>query len=164
MTNVKKCSVEDCDCNSRALGLCRKHYERFHNHGTIEPTQSTNKGFCVICNEKLQRKMNMCSSCYSTFKYRTDPAYKAKKNECYARHRARKLGVLSEPYTREEVMKKTGGLCGICGKPIDLSLVLPKTDMFSFDHIIALANGGNDLLENIQPAHFGCNARKGSRY
>lgn len=164
MAKFKKCSVDGCEKRLRAKGFCVTHYNRFHTNGTTESTKATNIGFCILCNERPQRTANMCDRCYSRNKARTDPLYKARRNAKFSRYRARKLGVPSEPYSAEEIMQKTGGVCGICGEPIDLAIKFPLADRFSFDHIIALSNGGNDLIENIQPAHFGCNARKGNRY
>ena len=54
-------------------------------------------------------------------------------------------------------------VCAICGLPIPY----PATDLkysLSVDHIRPLSKGGLEFdRTNMQPAHFGCNSRKGGR-
>lgn len=52
-----------------------------------------------------------------------------------------------------------GNLCGICGKWVEL-------DELTGDHINPRGMGGgkrDDRIKNLQPAHFSCNAEKGSK-
>lgn len=53
--------------------------------------------------------------------------------------------------------------CGICTEPIDYAL--PHLDPLSFvvDHIVPLAKGGLDTIENKQAAHRACNRVKGDK-
>jgi 5-methylcytosine-specific restriction endonuclease McrA len=57
----------------------------------------------------------------------------------------------------------TRAACHICGNPIDYAL--PHTDPHSFviDHVIPLAKGGHDSIENVRAAHRQCNRAKGAR-
>ena len=50
--------------------------------------------------------------------------------------------------------------CGLCGKPIDYGLKYPDPGAFVVDHIVPIAAGGSDRLENKQAAHNACNASK----
>lgn len=70
---------------------------------------------------------------------------------------------------KAELLRKYGAICQVClrnGKDkqaarIDLYLI--DHDMaFSIDHIIALADGGENVPSNMWPAHMLCNERKGS--
>lgn len=45
-------------------------------------------------------------------------------------------------------------MCGICHYPIEPGDLM-------IDHIIALADGGSDTIDNKQPTHAACNLRKG---
>lgn len=60
-------------------------------------------------------------------------------------------------------LRRTGADCGICGQPIDYTL--PYLDPMSFeaDHIIAINNGGRDVLDNKQASHRRCNRLKWDR-
>lgn len=66
-------------------------------------------------------------------------------------------------------LKASGRPCGICGLPIDYSAPyrLPdghvNPEAFVVDEIVPVSRGGDPLdIENCQPAHYRCNARKGS--
>ena len=81
---------------------------------------------------------------------------------------------------REHIRRKVkqrvlaGERCGICGKPIDLSLPQTWTDpkdgkvkrapwSFEVDEIVPVSCGGDPIDEgNVQPAHRACNAWKGN--
>ena len=53
--------------------------------------------------------------------------------------------------------------CGICGQDIDYAL--PYLDPMSFvvDHILPVARGGADELDNKQAAHRSCNQVKAAK-
>lgn len=53
--------------------------------------------------------------------------------------------------------------CGICGLPIDYTLTYPHLESFVVDHIIPLAKGGHDTIDNKQPAHSRCNRAKSDK-
>lgn len=56
-----------------------------------------------------------------------------------------------------EIMIRDRLCCQLCG--LDIS----SRDELSFDHRIALANGGEHSTANIQLAHLTCNIRKGAK-
>jgi 5-methylcytosine-specific restriction protein A len=60
----------------------------------------------------------------------------------------------SKPEIRAVVWDMTDGKCWYCGKQTN-----PCRD-FAVDHVIALAQGGKDELENMRPACRTCNQRK----
>lgn len=70
--------------------------------------------------------------------------------------RARKAGVEWEIVDLRIAYRKYDGNCGICGQHVPLLRA-------SFDHIVPLSKGGPHKLDNLQPAHFSCNSRKGDR-
>lgn len=87
----------------------------------------------------------------------------------YARKRkAWKLNNGHEPYTEQEVVDKYGTLCHVCQKDIDLnaSRKVGVGDWklgFHIDHLIPLAKGGSDDLNNVRPAHAECNLFKNAK-
>jgi len=74
-----------------------------------------------------------------------------------------KMGANHEPYTEKEVLGTYGNVCHICLKEIDLSLSRREPMGFQFDHVIPLAKGGDDNLNNVKPSHAICNQRKNDK-
>ena len=68
------------------------------------------------------------------------------------------------PYRRQASrMKREGGVCHLCGLPIDPDLESPHPMSFSVDHVIPLALGGDrDDPSNLRPAHRMCNMKRGT--
>lgn len=53
--------------------------------------------------------------------------------------------------------------CGLCQQPIDYTLPHLDPGEFVVDHVIPVALGGEDTIENKQAAHRRCNEVKGAR-
>ena len=60
------------------------------------------------------------------------------------------------------IIGRTLPACHICGQPIDLDLPYLDPGAFVVDHIIPLAKGGSDRLENLAGSHRSCNRTKGA--
>lgn len=56
-----------------------------------------------------------------------------------------------------EIKEKYGNSCLACGETEDNVKITP-------DHVVPLAIGGSNSIENIQPLCWSCNARKQARY
>lgn len=77
----------------------------------------------------------------------------------------------SEQTNRNDVLRKrhriaiakTRSACHICGEPIDYDLTYPDPRSFVVDHVVAIALGGADTLENKRAAHHACNSAKRAR-
>lgn len=106
---------------------------------------------------------------------REDPARMARRREVGRRQRERHRDVLAERQRRRRV-DKLGltielvdldalwtGVCGICDRPMDASLVWPDPFSKSIDHIMPLSLGGTHERHNLQWAHLRCNISKGAR-
>lgn len=81
--------------------------------------------------------------------------------------RAMRIGNGFEPYTVDEMLEKYGTDCHVCGEPIDLEA--PRKcgrggweKGLHIDHLIPIAKGGSDTLENTRPAHGLCNISRGA--
>lgn len=61
-------------------------------------------------------------------------------------------GCRTERFSNQDVVDRDKWICGICGQPI--------VGKFHIDHIVPLAQGGSDTLDNVQMAHPTCNNRK----
>ena len=58
----------------------------------------------------------------------------------------------------------TQTICGICGKPVDMSVKYPHPLSPCIDHIIPIAKGGHPSdIENMQLAHRTCNRQKSDK-
>jgi hypothetical protein len=84
------------------------------------------------------------------------------------KRRARKFGNGTEPYTRTEMLEVYGSDCYLCGLPIDLSVSgkigsVGWENGLHIEHVISLASGGPDMLENVRPSHGKCNLNKGTK-
>ena len=86
----------------------------------------------------------------------------------YHRRRANKLNNGFEIYTEEQVLNLYGTCCHICNEPIDLSA--PRSckqegwqNGLHLDHVIPMARGGSDTLDNVRPSHGLCNIKKGAK-
>lgn len=60
-----------------------------------------------------------------------------------------------------KVLARDGAVCGLCSQRIDLACRMPEPGTFTLDHIQAVSLGGSDRIENLRPAHFHCNKRRG---
>lgn len=110
-----------------------------------------------------------CSSeCYQA-KYRVDhpekfSAWNETKKAAYHRRRARKKGQAgAERIVASEIFARDGWRCGVCGEPVDDSLVYPDPRSASLDHIVPLSKGGAHSPGNVQLAHLSCNVAKRDR-
>lgn len=58
----------------------------------------------------------------------------------------------------------TQTVCGICGKPVDMTLRYPNPMARCIDHIIPIAKGGHPSdIDNMQLAHWTCNRQKSDK-
>jgi len=84
------------------------------------------------------------------------------------RRRARMYLVENEKYTEAQVLETYGLNCHICLQPIDLNSPRRTNkdgweNGLHLDHLVSIAKGGSNTLENIRPAHGLCNTKKGSK-
>lgn len=60
-------------------------------------------------------------------------------------------------------IRRTKPPCSLCGGEIDYSLHYLDPGAFVVDHVVPLARGGADTLENKAAAHRRCNGIKGDK-
>lgn len=63
----------------------------------------------------------------------------------------------------KKIILATQSVCAICGQPVDKSLRYPHPMSPTVDHIIPVARGGSDSIENLQLAHRKCNRMKSDK-
>lgn len=76
-------------------------------------------------------------------------------------------GSFEPDITLLKVFERDGGVCQICGLPVDINARDGRKiyrDYPTVDHIIPLSHGGLHVWNNVQLAHMGCNAMKGDNF
>lgn len=132
-----------------------------------------------------RRNKVACGPCLAiAAKYRRDQVaqdperFKAQKKEYFKRYpdrkpsnsrdRARHKGVERSFYTREQIIKRDGINCYLCAQPLDFEAThvqgQPGWELYPhIEHVIPIAKGGSDTLDNVKLAHAKCNMDKGVR-
>jgi hypothetical protein len=163
----KTCSVEGCDRDLKrgGLGMCSKHYQRFKRHGDVNQEPPVKKTKCKKCGEESSNVVRgLCKNkCYNKYMNDTCDTYKnSKKLSKYKRRTAERRK--TEPFTTEEILDKTGGLCSLCFEEINLSLPQTHALGLNIDHIQPLSKGGSNMKYNLLAAHRLCNESKGNKW
>ena len=116
---------------------------------------------------KLWRERHPGADAEKTKRYRNTDKGQLNESKKSNKRRMMDYNALQLPYTKSEVLERYGNICHICQEPIDLNA--PKRVGYKgweaglhLDHVIPLARGGNDTIENIRPSHGICNIRKGA--
>lgn len=156
------CTLSGCNKKYNANGYCQMHYRRYRLYGDPNITKVDYKKYTICsihgCNKKHNAK-GYCKVHYHSI-LKPEIARGAKR-----RRRARKLQNGIEYYTEEQVLEKYGTICYLCNKPIDMNA--PRTTWtdgwengLHIEHVIDIALGGYDTLENVRPSHGLCNLTK----
>jgi hypothetical protein len=88
--------------------------------------------------------------------------------EAWRRREALKKGNGFEYYTEKQVLETYGTTCYLCNEPIDMQAprLVGKQGWkngLHIEHVVDLALGGPDTLQNVRPAHALCNLKKKPR-
>lgn len=71
--------------------------------------------------------------------------------------------VFTNRYSDDGDLIYEGDRCYLCGRKIDLNLPPGLPGSPEMEDLIPVSRGGNPLdIDNLRPAHKGCNARKGN--
>lgn len=133
---------------------------------------------CKKANTTACTPCRKVSAAYRRSQVAKDPEkFKQQDKEYYLRYphkklhnnraRARKRGIPSQYYTRQQIFDRDGHNCYICDNPIDMNVThiqgQPGWELYPHvDHVVPLALGGHDVLANVKIAHAICNMRKGT--
>lgn len=133
------------------------------------------------CNETCRRrhaagsavgKTRTCGQCGATFevkngkqRYCSKPcrirANKGSGSSTALRRSAEARGAeRGERFTLEDVCARDGWVCGLCIGPIDPAIRGDRYLEGTVDHIVPISAGGTHTMDNVQPAHWTCNAAK----
>ncbi len=77
-----------------------------------------------------------------------------------ARRRARVRGARHDGYSRYAIFVRDGWRCHICHRMTDRTQVVPHARAPVIDHLVPLADGGDDTSDNVACACFECNSKR----
>jgi len=110
--------------------------------------------WCLHCGDYMPRTMRadavFCSDVCNSAAHAVTRVHASRKAEARP----------SRLVFRAEIAERDDWTCGICGEPVDKRLTHPSPGYGSIDHVVALAAGGGNEIENLQLAHLVCNLRK----
>lgn len=90
------------------------------------------------------------------FKVRKRSWYERKGRLRFEKRRAEMYGVRYETVRLDEVLKRDGAWCYLCGRNVPREYV-------TLDHVVPLVRGGSHTYDNVRIACRFCNSRKGKR-
>lgn len=95
---------------------------------------------------------------YQRDRYQTDPEWRIRRlsSASMRHHQRRTSSNPGERFGLDDIFKRDGGKCHLCGKKVD------RSDA-SMDHIIPMSLGGEHSLVNVALAHQSCNSSKRER-
>jgi len=85
---------------------------------------------------------------------------KCKRRTKASRRRARLRGAHHERYSRHQIFERDHWRCHICRRKTLRTKVVPHPRAPVIDHLVPLAEGGDDTAANVATACFMCNAIK----
>lgn len=132
--------------------FCSYTCRRLSNQSRATVRRRLNKT-CKVCNKLIG---------YGIRKVTCDLCQRENQLQVWARknHKRRTTGKLP---SKAEVVERWGNRCHLCEKKIDLGLSGKDPRGFTRDHVIPVSMGGTNDAENIRPAHWICNTRRGNR-
>lgn len=111
----------------------------------------------------------LCRRCRSPFvSLKTNDAGLYCSNACKrrtrsSRRRARQAGARHESYSPVSIFERDRYRCHLCRRPTLRSRVVPHPRAPTIDHLVPLAEGGDDTAANVATACFLCNSTKSHR-
>ena len=177
----KKCQDEAhkkiCkECGKEFIPKCGDGYKEDAQFCSVECANNAQRDktvyICKECGKPFHRRNrfeDQCLFCSRTcaIKYRNRELYEKWGEDIYLvsskkrrRYRIHKNGDADHSITIDKLYERDRGICGICGKPVDMSADSNSNEYGSIDHIVPLAKGGKHTWDNVQLAHRSCNSEK----
>ncbi len=144
--------------NKEKMRLYNLEYRKINHDELVEYDRKRNATEERVAQHKKWRDAHPETNRGKVMKWRKDNPEKARETQCNSQG-ARRARMKNSPYERIDpaiVYAKDGGICGICGKHLEMS-------DFTMDHIVPISKGGGHLEANVHSAHRLCNIRRGNR-
>lgn len=171
-----------CRCHPCSEANRRYERERLARRHPVDAPHGTVQGYAVYscrcsrcrqANRLYQRKLREgvdpsrvthgTTHGYNFYGCRCDEcreAHRARAAVQVAKRRLRIAQAGSAPYEREDVFARDNWVCQLCFRPVDRDAPATDPEGPTIDHVVAIANGGADVPDNVQTAHARCNREK----
>lgn len=138
-------TCNDANCTEIAFqrGYCRRHYMDFYRYGENYAEVKPVCGDCGGATGGKTRRKRYCDDCAKV---------RIRQDRIRANNRRRSQSGEGEHYTIQMLLDLDGDVCYLCTERL--------TDKPSIDHVLPLARGGSDIIENVALTHWECNNRK----
>ena len=165
----RTCCVHGCSNPHHGKDMCKKHYLSWYYFQNKEKIINNVKTYRIKNLDKIKETK---SKYYEKNKdYLNNKSKKHRKENIHLersakrRKRAKIRNNGYEFYTEDQVLKLYGTNCYLCNNPINLNAprLVGKPGWqygLHIEHVINIALGGPDTLENVRPAHGICNLKK----
>lgn len=144
-----------------------KNYRENLSQERVESFKAYRREYYLKNKAKLNAKNRLTNAEYRKRNPQAHNEYaknnRTKINQIQQKRRAITRGVMAESVDNELVFERDGWICQLCFEPVDPTLMWPDTMAKSLDHIVPVSLGGPHIYDNVQLAHFKCNAQKGNR-
>lgn len=166
---IDKDTIECCKCGAhKPIGKRTSSYKTPCIKCSPDDWMVHHAHYCKDCGCLIQiPHSSLCSSCKKEHRAERERQKSIRSNKNRRMHAIRN-GRIDSGITFKRIMKRDGNICAICGKPVDMNDYhitetgrrRPDAMYPSVDHIIPLAKGGTHTWDNVQLAHYMCNALK----
>lgn len=172
--SCKSCNEDKKSHKELEKELKRISWRLKHIQKEIEYKKSLTGQICIECGEEFvasRKNQKYCSNKCNNKANRVDWRYTNKlKNKRF--QRALLNGNGNYDYiTLEELVKRDGNICHICGDKIDYedytysnnSHFIVGPNYPSIDHVVPISKGGAHIWKNVKLAHHYCNTLKSNK-
>lgn len=183
------CEVVDCGQPRRKRTYCAGHYAQWVRIGEVRPFayKWSSPGKCPVCGNPtgLTRGFRKFCGANCSMLWRSHDGNVPTSVECQQCGKDIDLSINDKGTQRrqcttkvckrcrqnirkhgmsvDQLAKRDGANCGICRRPVEMTLAAPDPGCPSVDHIHPRANGGTNHPGNLQLAHLRCNVLKGDK-
>lgn len=146
-----------CDrCGSIYVRTARRRVHCLKPHVLVPTGHGPLPHRCEVCETPFESPMPHARYCSYTCQRK---ARRHAPGEHERRRRADKVKRL-----RPLVIARWGMRCYLCGGAIERGPETVHPGALTLDHVVPIAQGGRDEIDNLRPAHRACNEDKGERY
>ena len=132
-------------------GLCQTCYSRWRETGVSDVPLLT----CDDCGVEFRRRRWPGKRTFCSKRCERRTMHRGRSS---ARKRVETAGDDGLDY--RYVHARDGGICGICGYAVDITLDRRRRMSATLDHIVPISRGGTHVDSNVQLAHRACNSVK----